>query len=326
MKKLGLMLMILILTMGIMFAIGGKDKEGGAERKHIVVTVKTQQHAYHQAMARQWEILSEEFDFDLTVMDPNMDNSKLQRIVEDIISLDPDGVAFCPIDTNLAGPMLQQIIDAGIPVVAYDSQANDVLCPTVVGDNFQGGVVAGENAGRIWKEKHPTVTPVIGIVNVPGIKEVDDRVAGFKEGFLSVYPNAEVVADVNGQAVREKSLKAASDMLQANPEINIIFGINDDSALGALDALKEIGRDTLDEALVAGIDGSPAAMAAVKTPNNALCVDVGYPSKAFATTTYDILKQVMAGTYKDSGELAIVPLVFIGADDVDEWLATNYPQ
>lgn len=297
-----------------------------AARKNIIVTVKTQQHAYHQAMAKQWKLLAEQNGFDVTIMDPNFDNTKLEKIVEDIIALNPDGVAFCPVDTNLAGAMIQKIIDAGIPVVAYDSRPNDLSCPTIVGDNYQGGLLAGEESAKLWKQVHPDVAPVVGIVGLVGIKEVDDRMNGFTDGFKKIYKDMVVTANVNGSGVREKSLKAAEDMLQANPEINVIFGINDDSALGALDALKEIGRNTIDKALVSGIDGSEAAMNEVKDPNSALRVDIGYPSKAFADATWDALQKVMDGSLAGNKDLVQVPLQFIDPMKIDEWLSINYPK
>lgn len=295
------------------------------KQKQIVLTVMTQQHAYFQGIIKRWQSLAVENNFKLTVMDPNFDNTKAQKIVEDIIALKPDGVAFAPLESKMGVQMVKQIMDAGIKVVPYNIAPSELLGPTVVGGNYQGGVTAGENAARIWKEKHADVKPVVGIISVVGIKEVDDRVNGFLEGFNKTYPDVKPVQTVNGEGKRDKSLKVCEDMLQAHPDINIVYGINDDSGLGALDALKEVKKNTIDKALVAAIDGSEAALIEVKKPESALKVDVGNPTKEMAEITWDALKKVMNENYNEKKAIP-VPFQYIAPEKADEWLAAQFPK
>jgi len=303
----------------------GNSTTGSGKQMKIILTVMTQQHAYFQNVIRRWESLAEENNFELTVMDPNMDSVKLEKIVEDIIASAPDGVAFSPLDSTTAVSQVQRIMDAGIKVVPYNLLPSELLGPSVKGDDYNGGVLVGENAARIWKERHPDREPVVAVLSTVGIKEVTLRVDGFIDGFRSIYPDFEPIQEGDGQGQRTLCPKLAEDMLQAHPEINIFFGVNDDSGLGALDALKEINRNTIDEALVCAIDGSEAALLEVKKPESAFKVDIGNPPKEMAEVTWDTLKKVMDGSMTETVALP-VSYVYISLDEVDQWLETQYPK
>ena len=76
--------------------------------------------------------------------------------------------------------------------------------------------------------------------------------------------------DVDGHGLRDRALQAASDVLQANPELDGIFAINDDSALGTLDAVEDFGRDNV---VIIGYDATPPARDAI-LKDGALKADV----------------------------------------------------
>jgi ribose transport system substrate-binding protein len=76
--------------------------------------------------------------------------------------------------------------------------------------------------------------------------------------------------------VRDKALRAASDVLQAHPDLDGIFAINDDSALGTLDAVEDFGRENI---VIIGYDAIPPARDAI-IKGRALKADVvQYPFK-----------------------------------------------
>ena len=67
-------------------------------------------------------------------------------------------------------------------------------------------------------------------------------------------------------------MNAAMDMLQAHPEINVIYGLSDEMALGAVQACKQIGRDDI---IVVGLDGNPNALESVKAGELDATLDCG---------------------------------------------------
>jgi len=75
------------------------------------------------------------------------------------------------------------------------------------------------------------------------------------------YPNIKVVATQPGDWEREKSMNAATNMLQAHPDIDVFYGLSDEMALGAAQACKAAGKKNI---LTIGIDGNPNALEAIK--------------------------------------------------------------
>ena len=111
-----------------------------------------------------------------------------------------------------------------------------------------------------------------------------DRVAGFREA-IEKYPDIIVAADVNGQGVRDRSLQVTADVLQANPQLDGIFGINDDTALGALDAVNQFNRKGI---YIIGYDATPPAVDAIMK-NSPLKADVVQYPKKIGVKTIDII-------------------------------------
>ncbi len=142
-----------------------------AKQPHIALTVMTSAHPYFQAVIAEWQRLSQVHGFTLSLMDPNFDNARLMKIVEDLIIRRPDGIAFAPLDSRIAVKMLQKIKAAGIPVIAYNINPSEPVAPTVVGEDLQGGQLAGETAAEEWKKTHSGTSPRIGIVGQVGIAE-----------------------------------------------------------------------------------------------------------------------------------------------------------
>jgi ribose transport system substrate-binding protein len=117
-----------------------------------------------------------------------------------------------------------------------------------------------------------------------------DRVQGFREA-IGKFPGITVVADVNGQAVRDKSLEVTADVLQANPRLDGIFGINDASALGALDAVEQFKRTNI---IIVGYDATPPAADAI-TRGTFLKADVIQYPKKIGTITIEMIRDFFAG-------------------------------
>jgi len=291
-----------------------------ARQPHIALTVMTSAHPYFQAVIAEWQRLSQVHGFTLSLMDPNFDNARLMKIVEDLIIRRPDGIAFAPLDSRMAVKMLQKIKEAGIPVIAYNINPSEPVAPTVVGEDLQGGRLAGETAAEEWKKTHSGFSPRIGIVGQVGIAEVDKREQGFLEGVRKIFPQAVLLQEVNGYGVRDKALRAAEDMLQAHPDLDIAFGINDDSALAIVDAVQEIG---LKQILVAGIGGSEPIIKELLKPESPLKVAVANPPKDIADAGWALLQRVLQGD--SSYRLQYLPFVKIVPEQALEWLKAQYP-
>ena len=123
---------------------------------------------------------------------------------------------------------------------------------------------AAERQGRSNVQSSRRTPATIAILDEPEVTSVQDRVKGFKLGMRRRCPNVEVVADVDSGGARDKANSDPSDILQAHKNLKGIFGINDDTALGAVTAIRAGGRPNI---AVIGYDATTEAARRSRRPN-----------------------------------------------------------
>lgn len=297
------------------------------EGKRIALTVMGLGQPFFLAVADHWETLAEEFGFEVTLYDGKFDAGTVQQIVDDIIVSKPDAVVFAPLDSDASVPQVQKLLDAGLPTVTYNVQPREQAAPRVFADDYLGSQLAGCNAGAYFAERFPEDEAMIGVVDLPELPQTADRKNGFLLGFLSQIPDATLVQAVDGGGVIDKANPAATDMLQANPEINVIFGINDDSSLGAMGALKTANRYTGDWGVLAAIDGSRPALESMRDPNSPYKAESGYPPRDFAYASFNLLLATLAGDTTAQTQVVLgYPPIDPTVQGIDTWLSEQYPE
>ena len=263
--------------------------------KRVALTVMGLGQPFFLAIKGHWERLAEKYGFELKVYDGRFDAGTVQKLVDDVISDAPDAVAFAPLDSAASVGQVKRMLDAGIAVVTYNVQPTEVVARRVFANDYDGPLVVGCNAARYFKERFGDKAAVIGVVDFPILPQVQDRKNGFLKGFLSVLPTATIAQAVDGGATIDKANPAAADMLQAHPEINVIFGINNDSSLGALAALRAADTYNADFGVVASVDGSAPIMAELGNPDSPLKAESGYPPYDFSIAALNLLAATVEG-------------------------------
>jgi ribose transport system substrate-binding protein len=295
--------------------------------KRIAVSVMGLGQPFFGAVAGHWKDLAERYDFDLKIYDGKFDAGTVQTLVDDIIADDPDGVAFAPLAADAAVPQVEKFQAAGIPVVTYNIQPAQPVAPRVIGFDYQSLLITGCNAGAYYNAKFGDTPAKIGIVHYSVLPQVQDRANGFLKGFLSQVPTAEVVAVVEGGAVIDKALPAASDLLQKNPEVNVLFGINNDSTLGIIGALKADNKYSSDWGVTASIDGSLPAVTELMNPDSPWKAESGYPPYDYAIQTFNLLGATLDGKADKDTQIALVPpRIQPTTEAAKEWVDTQYPE
>jgi ribose transport system substrate-binding protein len=275
-------IMVLMCALGI--ACGKKGDE--AHTRTIGVALLTRGHIFYKDLEEGLREEAARQHYELVITSAEFDLGKQISQIEDFVARRVDAVIVCPVDSKGIGPGVRKANEAHIPVFTADiaAQEGDVVSH-IASDNVAGGRLAGAYMAKALEGKG-----TIAIINNPVATSVLDRVQGFREA-IGKYPGITVVADVNGQAVRDKSLEVTADVLQANPRLDGIFGINDASALGALDAVQQFKRTNI---IIVGYDATPPAADAI-TRGTSLKADViQYPMK-IGTITIDMIRDFFAG-------------------------------
>lgn len=174
-------------------------------------------------------------------------------MLQDVITQGVQAIIMHTHDENAAAPLIKRAVDAGIAVIVVNSDIPNFPSPVhaVVGYSERGGTrKEGEYVLKLVGDKAMNV----GILEGQPGYDSKERVGGFLDAIEG--SNLKVVASLDGKWNVEGGNAAAMDMLQAHPEINIIFAANDYEILGAAQAAKALGRTDL---LLFGNDGDTGA-------------------------------------------------------------------
>jgi ribose transport system substrate-binding protein len=199
------------------------------------------------------------FGYTVTVVDAARDNAKQQSQVEDFISQKVSAIVLTPYDSQAIGGAIVEANKSNIPVFTADiasASKDGKVVSHIASDNVQGGM----QAGKLMCAALPGHVGTIAIIDEPEVTSVQDRVKGFKEG-LKACPGVTIVSDIDGGGERAKASSSMEDILQSHKDLKGVFGINDDSALGAAKAIESAGLKG--KIVVIGYDAAPEARTAI---------------------------------------------------------------
>jgi len=271
-------LLCLMTTAMLVSSCARKETAGPA--KVIGVTLLTRGHVFYKDLEEGLRTEAAKHNYELIITAAEFDLGKQIGQIEDFVARKVDAIIVCPVDSKGIGPGVKKANGAGIPVFTADIAAQEgEVVSHIASDNVAGGRLAGEYLANVIGGKG-----TVAIVNHPAITSVLDRVQGFKEA-IAKFPGITIVADVSGQGVRDKAMQVTADVLLAHPTLDAIFGINDDSALGALDAVQQFKRTRI---AIVGYDATPPAVDAI-VKGTALKADViQYPRQIGSATIQKI--------------------------------------
>lgn len=223
----------------------------------IGASLLTQQHPFYIELADAMKAEATAKNVKLEVAIANQDLNKQLADVEDFIVKGVDVIVLSPVDSKGVKAVIEKAQKAGIKVITVDVPANGVKVTSYIGtDNYTGGVKAGELMAKELGDKGK-----VAIIDYPTVQSVVNRIDGFKKA-IGEHKDIQIVAQQTG-ITRAEALAAAQNMLQANPDIQGIFGFGDDAALAAAVAVKSAGLES--QVKVIGFDGMEEARKAVDT-------------------------------------------------------------
>ncbi len=264
----------------------GKSGGGGVKRPVIGVSLLTQTHAFYKELEDGLREEAKARNLDLVIVACEMDPAKQASQIEDFVAQHVAALLVAPCDSSAIGQNLQSAAAAHIPVFTADIAARTgAVVSHVASDNVQGGRLAAQAMAKFIGDAGTVI-----IIDQPTVASVQDRVRGFDEE-LKNHPNITVVARPGADGQRAKAMAVMEDMLQAHRDVKGVFGINDDSALGALSVIEAAGRKDL---VVIGYDATAEAQAAIKRGSPLKADVIQYPKK-IGKTAIEMIARYLAG-------------------------------
>ncbi|MDM0475030.1 ribose ABC transporter substrate-binding protein RbsB [Clostridium perfringens] len=243
--SVGLMLMMLMTS----FIGCGRDN-----KPKIGMVLSTLNNPFFVNMKDGAEKEAEKLGYDLVVLDSQNDPAKERANVEDLVQLGVVALLINPTDSDAVVKTVEVANKSNIPVITLDRQANGgKITSHIASDNIKGGEMAAEYVLDKFKDEKGPIN-VVEIQGIPGASATRDR----GEGFHNIMDKNNKFNFVSIQAAdfdRQKGLQVIENIIQANPNIQVVFAHNDEMALGAVKAIKASGIN----ALVIGFDGNDDA-------------------------------------------------------------------
>jgi len=237
--------------------------------------------------------------------------------IEDMVSTrNIDGLVILPGDPDAMTSAIKQVKDAGKFVTVVDRQ----LSITGVEDLYVAGdnPGLGANAAAYIKEQLPEGGNIVILRGLP-IPIDQQRFDGFMGGIEGT--NITVLDDEFANWNRDDGFKVMQDFLTRFPDIKAVWTQDDDISLGAMEAIKQAGRE--DEMFIVGGAGMQQIIKAVSEGNALTPVDVSY-SPAMIATALELTTAHLVGGVQVSGRY-ILDSTLITKDNAEQFLDANSP-
>ena len=179
------------------------------------------------------------------------DNAAQVTAIENMITAGAKTIMITANDSKAIVPAIQKARAKGVMVIALDSptdpqDATDALFAT---DNYKAGILIGEYAKAALGAKP---AHIVTLDLFPGHPVGAQRHNGFMKGFGLAAPDAkvnelgkapEIICQADSYGDQAKGQTAMENCLQKNPDVNVIYTINEPAAAGAFTALKRAGKE-----------------------------------------------------------------------------------
>jgi len=219
---------------------------------------------------------------DVTVLDNHYDASVALRNADEFVRQRVDLVIEFQIDQHIAPVIADKIHGAGIPLIAIDIPHPHATFFGV--DNYRVGFEAGEylahHAKSEWAGKVSWVLCLDIEEAGPLVQSrISGAFAGIRGKLPQITPDKFVIFD--GQGMRDKSRRLVMEFMRAHPKDRgiLIAAATDTSALGAVEAVREVKRDKT--VAIVGQDCIDEALQEMRVPGTPLIASVSHEAVSY---------------------------------------------
>jgi ribose transport system substrate-binding protein len=244
-------------------ATSGEPEAGGdGETLQIALVSKGFQHQFWQAVRTGAEEAAEELGVEVTFEGPAAEteiDAQLQML-QAAIDRGPDAIGYAALDPQACIPLYEAAESAGIPIVEFDagceSEYGQNLAAT---DSMAAGALAAQNMAELIGGEGQVGIVGHSQINSTGVERRD----GFVEEIEANWPDIEIVDIQYGDGDHLRSADIAKAMIAAHPDLVGLYGTNEGSAIGIVNAVTELGLPA-GELTIVGFDSGAAQVDAIR--------------------------------------------------------------
>ncbi|ACZ31414.1 periplasmic binding protein/LacI transcriptional regulator [Xylanimonas cellulosilytica DSM 15894] len=303
----------------------GSDNDEAGEEVVIGFSAPAADHGWMGAITSAARAEAEKYsDVTLRVAEGTNDVNVQISQIEGFINDGVDAIVLLPFDGAALTDVATRAMEAGIPVINVDREFSSPFAArsTILGDNYGMGVSAGTYiCERVGDDADAVIGEIAGIDSLP---LTQDRSQGFADALADC--GQEVDHRVAAEFTVQSGEAAATNLLQAAPQLTAVWNHDDDQGVGVLQAIENAGRD---EFFMVGGAGSINVMQHIQDGDSVLEATVIYPS----TQAADGIKLArLVAQNKTIGDLASIGVPrtiqlyapVVTADNVEEFLSIGF--
>jgi ribose transport system substrate-binding protein len=239
-------------------ACGAGDTTANKDTKRIGVSVYDMS-SFITAGKEGMEAYAKANNIELVWNSANLDVSTQANQVDSMVNQGVDAIIIVPIQADSLGPQVATAKAKGIPLVAVNAALNN---KDVAGNVQPDDVAAGAQEMQMMADKLGGKGNIVLLQGPLGQSGELDRTKGIEQ-VLAKYPGIKILAKDTANWKRDEAVNKMKNWISGfGPQINAVVSENDDMGLGALQALKEVGRTDVP---IVGIDGIEDGLNAVKS-------------------------------------------------------------
>lgn len=235
--------------------------EDGKKQLKIGATFHSTYHEFFAEMIAGMKDEAQKSGVELIISDENQDAAKQNATIETFVQQGCDAIILLATDTEALNAAAIEAMEKGIPVITIDTELTDpnAYITFIGSDGYAMGQTVG-NATKEYVEKEMGGKASIGILGWLSNPVTARRADGFKDALKDVE-GIKITSEQEADS-RDKALSVAENMLQGNPDINLLYGLNEGTTLGSLAAVES--QNMLEKVRVTGIDISADVIAAIE--------------------------------------------------------------
>ena len=228
-------------------------------RKLIAIITPSHDNPFFKAEAETAAARARELGYETTVNSHDDDAHKQDQLVDVAIANQAAAIILDNAGADASVAAVRKARAAGIPTFLIDREinVNGVAVSQIVSNNYQGATIGAQEFVRLMGEKGNYIE-LVG-------RESDTNAAVRTRGYHDVLDKYDRLKQVGRQSANWSQTEAyqkIETMIQGSRDIKGVIAGNDTMALGAAAALKNAG---LEKVIVVGLDGSPDAIASIKS-------------------------------------------------------------
>ena len=250
----------------ILMALAMSGTAAAQDAPSVCLITKTDTNPFFVKMREGAEAKAEELGITLNSYAGTIDGDHETQVqaIETCIANGASGILIAASDTSAIVSSVEQARQAGLLVIALDTPLTpaDAADATFATDNFLAGELIGQwAAGRLGDAAADAKIAMLDLnVSQPTVDVLRDQ--GFLTGFGIDTGDVNVIGDEDDPRIvgnditsgnEEGGRTAMENLLAVDPDINVVYTINEPAAAGAYEALRAVGREG--EVLIVSVDG-----------------------------------------------------------------------